>query len=90
MREKIQKWEEEIEGILERQKEMNAKYNNTVRELRKKIQEAERELTLKNNELIAETVRAIYGEVNEENLESFRRLMISMKGQGTRPLSGEV
>lgn len=90
MRDKIWQWEEDIKVLLERKKEMNAKYDNTIRELRKKIQNAERELTLKNNELIAETVRAIYGEVNEENLESFRRLMISMKGQGTRPPSGEV
>ena len=35
MEEKIQKWEEEIEKITQRQKEMNAKYTEQIRELRK-------------------------------------------------------
>ena len=38
MEEKIQKWEEELEKITQRQKEMNAKYTEQIRELRKKIE----------------------------------------------------
>lgn len=73
MKEKIQKWEEEIEKILERQKEMNQKNNDRIRELRKKIQEAEEHMEQENNRLIADAVREIYGEVDGETLEAFKR-----------------
>ena len=63
MEEKIQKWEEEIEKITQRQKEMNAKYTEQIRELRKKIESAKQQLLVQNNEMIADAVRAIYGEV---------------------------
>lgn len=70
MEEKIQKWEEEIEKITQRQKEMNAKYTEQIRELRKKIENAKQQLLVQNNEMIADAVRTIYGEVTEENIES--------------------
>ena len=64
MEEKIQKWEEEIEKITQRQKEMNAKYTEQIRELRKKIEGAKQQLLIQNNEMIADAVRAIYGAEN--------------------------
>ena len=70
MEEKIQKWEEEIEKITQRQKEMNAKYTEQIRELRKKIENAKQQLLVQNNEMIADAVRTIYGEVTEENIQS--------------------
>ena len=83
MEEKIQKWEEEIEKITQRQKEMNAKYTEQIRELRKKIESAKQQLLVQNNEMIADAVRAIYGEVTEENIESFKATMQSLLEQKT-------
>lgn len=81
MEEKIKKWEEEIEKILIQQKEANNKYNERVRELRKKIETAKHQMTLENNQLIADVVRAIYGEVTQENIESFKRQMQSISNR---------
>lgn len=85
MKEQIQKWEEEIERIAERQREMVEKNNARIRDLRKKIQEAETQIALENNRMIAETVRDIYGDVSAENLDAFRQLLSasveSRKGQ---------
>lgn len=81
MKEKIKKWEEEIEKIAEKQKEMNLKSNERIRELRKKIQEAEQMMLLENNQMIAEAVREIYGEVNEETLEIFKLQMQAMRDE---------
>lgn len=82
MEEKIQKWEEEIEKIAERQKEMNTKSNERIRELRKKIQEEEQLRARENNQMIADAVREIYGEVNQETLESFKKKMQSLQMEG--------
>lgn len=73
MEEKIKKWEEEIERIAEQQREMNAKSNEQIRKLRKKIQEAQVIVTRENNRMIADVVREVYGEVNRENVEAFKR-----------------
>ena len=81
MKEKIKKWEEEIEKILIQQKEANNKYNERVRELRKKIETAEHQMTLENNQLIADVVRTVYGEVTEENIEAFKRQMMSVSNK---------
>ncbi len=81
MKEKIRKWEEEIEKILLQQKEANNKYNERVRELRKKIETAEHQMTLENNQLIADVVRTVYGEVTEENIEAFKRQMMSVSNK---------
>ena len=80
MREKIQQWEKEIEQINEKQKELIQKNDEKKRELRRKIQEAEQALLLENNQMIAEAVREIYGEVNEETLEAFKQQMKLMRG----------
>lgn len=73
MKEQIKKWEAEIETTLEKQKEMNEKYNGRIRGLRKKIEEAEQHMLLENNRMIAEAVREIYGEVEPESLEDFKQ-----------------
>ncbi len=70
---KIKKWEEEIERIAEKQKEMNAKSNERIRELRKKIQEEKVILARENDQMIAAAVREVYGEVSRETLEIFKR-----------------
>ena len=69
MEEKIQKWEEEIEKITQRQKEMNAKYTEQIRELRKKIENAKQQLLVQNNEMIADAVRTIQN--NCENMGTY-------------------
>lgn len=79
-KEKIKKWEEEIEDISRRQKELVLKSNARIRELRKKIQEAEEELLLENNRMIAAAVREIFGEVTGENLEEVKEYFKLMKG----------
>lgn len=81
MEEKIKKWEEEIEKILNQQREANNKYNERVRELRKKIETAKNQLTLENNQMIADVVRSIYGEVTQENIEAFKRQMQSISNR---------
>lgn len=87
LEEKIKKWEEEIERIAERQREMNARSNEQIRELRKKIQEAQVIVTRENNRMIADVVREVYGEVNRENLEAFKRTIqeLQLKREQEQP-----
>ncbi len=91
MKEQIKKWEEEITKITERQKEMIEKNNERIRELRKKIQSAEQQMTLENNQMIADVVHDIYGDVSVENLEAFKQLMMSMaaKNRPTEEAQGK-
>lgn len=88
MKEKIKKWEEEIEKTVEKQKEMNLKSNERIRELRKKIQEAEQAMLLENNQMIAQAVREVYGEVDEETLEIFKRQMQGGKSRTGKGAGG--
>lgn len=85
MQEKIKQWEEEIEKIAEKQKEMNQKSSERIRELRRKIQEAEQVLLQENNRLIAEAVREIYGNVSTESLEAFKLQIKKLKEEGNDP-----
>lgn len=80
MKEKIKKWEDEIAQLIEKQKEMNEKYNSGIRDRRKKIQEAQETLRLENDRIIGDVVREIYGEVDKDTIVSFRALMLQMKG----------
>jgi len=89
VKEKIKKWEEEIDKIAEKQKEMNAKSGERIRELRKKIQEAEQTLLVENNQMIAKAVREVYSEVNEETLEIFKQQMQTIR-DGNRPKQGDA
>ena len=88
MKEKIRKWEEEIEKIAERQQEMVERNNARIRELRKKIQAAEQQMALENNQMIADAVHDIYGEVSMENLAAFKELMASMAARRIEATGG--
>lgn len=95
MEERIRKWEEEIARIVEKQKEMNQKSSERIRELRKKIQEMEQAITLENNRLIAEAVREVYGDIDKNKIEDFRKKMealLAEAGQSEKEPSvvGEV
>lgn len=69
--EKIKKLEEEIRTVQKNKEEYDLKCTNRIRELRKKAEEETRLLKQENNEMIADAVRTIFGEVTEENLEIF-------------------
>ena len=73
--ERIRKWEEEMERIAASQKEYSQKCSEKIRELKRKISEEQQLLVLENNRMIAEAVRAVYGEVNEKNIQSFMEQM---------------
>lgn len=75
MREKISQWQEEIKTIAAKQKEMNRKYNERIRALKKKISDAEAQILKEENQWIARTVREAYGDLTPEILEMFRRKM---------------
>ena len=79
MTEKIKKWEEEIERITIKQKEMNQKSNERIRELRKKIEEAESVIRREENLKIAEAFREVFGEYNEKTLADFKNKLKSIK-----------
>lgn len=79
MKEKIRKWEDEIAQIVNKQREMTQKYNDRIRELRKKIQQAQAEQELATNQRIAETVREIYGDVDDETIAVLKEQLIRMK-----------
>lgn len=76
--EKIQKWEEDIARIQDNQRSYNQKCTDKIRELRRKVQEETRILELENNQLIAEAVRTVYGDVTEENVEKFKQQMMAL------------
>ena len=73
MEEKIKKWEAELESIRVRQKEMTARNDARIRQLRKNIREAEQQMRTENNQMIADAVRIIYGDVTMENIGRFRQ-----------------
>ncbi len=83
MKEKIRKWEDEIAQIVNKQREMTQKNNDRIRELRKKIQQAQAEQELATNQRIAETVREIYGDVDDETIAVLKEQLIRMKEEKT-------
>lgn len=80
LREKIRKWNEEIETISKKQKEMARRNNERIRELQKKIQDANEKLLLEENQKIADTVREIYGDMTPEKLEDLKNKMKQLQG----------
>lgn len=62
MREKIERWKLELDRLTTKQADINQR----IKELRRKIDEAERELQIKENEKIAELVREVLGEASLE------------------------
>lgn len=76
---KIQKWEEEIASIQKSKEEFDLRCTNKIKELRQKIEQETRQLKTENDQLIADAVRAIYGEVSEENIAEFKALIADAK-----------
>ena len=77
---RIIKWEQEIDRILEQQKDFDQKCTEKIRSLRRKISCEEKKLQVENNELIADAVRDALGEVNAENIALFREKMQLLVG----------
>ena len=75
MRERIIQYQKEIEKILRKQKDANAKFDEQIKKLKKKIADEE----ANENRMIADAVRKVYGEVTEETLEKFLKEMVSAK-----------
>jgi len=91
--EKIKKWQEEIKNLLEKQKEMNRKYNEKIKELQRKISAGKEQIRNEENVLIVKTVREIYGDVTVNSIEDFRSRMRKMKEDGwaeKEKFSGDV
>ncbi len=80
MEEKIRKWQEEIERITDRQREMNQNYNEKIRELKRKIAEAEEQIKKEQDRQIAQMVRETYGQITPEALEELKELL-GLSGQ---------
>lgn len=82
MEERIRKWQEEIERITIRQKEMNQGYNEKIRELKRKIEEGREQIQKGQDQQIAQMVRSAYGQITPEALDELKALL-EMAGQGT-------
>ncbi len=78
-KEKIQKWEEEIAATQKSKEEFDQRCTNKIRELRQKIEIETRMMKSENNEMIADAVRTIFGEINEDNLAEFKKMIQQAK-----------
>ena len=78
--EKIINWKKEIAQIIEQKKASNQKCTDKIKELRDKIKKEEELLLEKNDKLIAQTVRDIFGEVTPENIELFKQKIKLLNG----------
>ena len=78
--EKIINWKKEIAQIIEQKKAYNQKCTDKIKELRDKIKKEEEMLLEKNDKLIAQTVRDIFGEVTPENIELFKQKIKLLNG----------
>ena len=78
--EKIINWKREIAQIIEQKKAYNQKCTDKIKELRDKIKKEEELLLEKNDKLIAQTVRDIFGEVTPENIELFKQKIKLLNG----------
>lgn len=75
MNEKINKIDEEIKIISQKRKDYNRKADEKIKMLQGKIVELQQQQTAKENKMIVEAVRDIYGDVTEETIEMFRESM---------------
>ena len=81
MNSKIEKWEEEIRILTERQREMNKSYTERIKEYRKKIEQEEQRLLLENNQMLADAVREIFGDVSDPaKIEELKQKLRSLGG----------
>lgn len=74
-KEKIKKWEEEIAATQKSKEEFDQRCTNKIKDLRQKIEIETRYMKSENNEMIADAVRTIFGEVTEENLSEFKKMI---------------
>ena len=84
--EKIINWKKEIAQIIEQKKAYNQKCTDKIKELRDKIKKEEELLLEKNDKLIAQTVRDIFGEVTPENIELFKQKIKLLNGVKELPV----
>lgn len=88
LNEKINAWQHEIADIIEQKKEYNRKCSEKIQKLREKIAREEKAMQVKNDELIGQTVRDIFGEVTPENIEIFKKKIMLINGMDDR--AGEM
>ena len=84
--EKIINWKKKIAQIIEQKKAYNQKCTDKIKELRDKIKKEEELLLEKNDKLIAQTVRDIFGEVTPENIELFKQKIKLLNGVKELPV----
>ena len=75
LKDKIKKWEQELEKVKVARKEANEKFDKKEKELLKKIEDAKTRLETENNKMVGDIVREMYGELTEENIQKFKELM---------------
>lgn len=80
---KIETWKSEIEKIKKSQADMIEKNNKKIKELQSKISFEEEKIEKENNKLVADIVRATYGEINEDTLVQFKEFMKTMNSSNT-------
>lgn len=83
MQKKIEQWQKELEKIAEKQKEMNQKYNEQTKNLQEKIREGKRVIQLQENQMIADMIRDVFGDIHSENLEQLKRQLEHMVSEQT-------
>lgn len=79
--EKIEQWEKEIEQAVARQKEFAAKTNEKVRELRRKIEAEQKRVEIESNQMIADAVRELFGDVEPEDMKHLKERLQSLVGK---------
>ena len=79
--EKIEQWEKEIEQAVAKQKEFTARTNEKVRELRRKIEAEQKRIEIENNQMIADAVREMFGNVEPEDMKQFKERLQSLVGK---------
>lgn len=78
--EKIKKLQLEIAKTTEAQKKSEQKYKEKIRGLRDELKKEEERLKRENDSLIGDIVRDLLGEVDADNIESFREKIQLLTG----------
>lgn len=78
--EKIKKLQLEIAKTTEAQKKSEQKYKEKIKGLRDELKKEEERLKRENDSLIGDIVRDLLGEVDAENIESFREKIQLLTG----------
>ena len=75
LRDKIGNWESELEKVREARADALAKYNKKEKELLKKIEDANIQIETESNKAVGDIVREMYGELTEENILRFKKMI---------------